>query len=119
MNRAIVIVKAGDPAFADAMERGILTARAQMTREQRAVVSAEFDRQRIAKQLHVAIGKNRGPAEYAELCFEAELAYGESLYNECLLLRAAKRVLGLYGLLVMAVRAAYRAQDRVLGGERR
>jgi len=119
-NRAIVIIKAGRADLADALASGAMAGRAQrqqadrLSAEQRAMVSAEIDRQRLARQLHVAIGKNRGAKEYADLCFEADMAYGESLYDEGRLHRLARRALGLYGLLVMALRAAYRAQDRVL-----
>ena len=125
-NRAIVIVKAGRADFADAMERGIIAGRAiRLDERKRQEVEAEIDRQAIEKGMQcnwkaaargvkVAIGRNLGAKDYANMCFDAEMDYGESFYEEGRLHRAARKALGVYGLLVMAVAAAYRAQDKVL-----
>ena len=120
MNRAIVIVKAGREDFADAMARGIMAARAgrerddRLTEAQARVVSAEMDRQKIARLLHVAVGNGKTAEDYAAMRFRAEMQYGEPLYDITPAGRFARRALGLYGLLIMTIRAAYRAQDKVL-----
>ena len=136
--RAIVIVKAGDPALADAMERGILAARAQAHAD---LASAAAGRSKLPQSpaatapsgrelfgegkrpvnrslLRVAVGNHKTAEDYANMRFEAELEYGESVYELSPARKLARKALGLYGLLVVGLSAAYRAQDRVLGGAR-
>ena len=122
-SRMLVIVKAGRADFADAAVDGILTAKGRQRAEQRRGADiaarepgapASVDWHAAARGVKVAIGRNLGADDYANMRFEAELEYGEPLYNETALHRAARRVLAVYGRLVLGVAAAYRAQDKVL-----
>lgn len=112
MSRALVIVKAGDPRIADAVERGIRAGKTpRLTREQAEVVSAEIDRQHIARLVRVAVGNDRTPEDYARLVTKARGDYGTPARPG----RIGRWLLQGYALVVVALAAACRAQDKVLG----
>lgn len=112
MSRALVIVKAGDPRISDAVESGIRTGREErLTPEQFEVVSAEIDRQHIARLVRVAVGNDKTPEDYASMVTKARGDYGTPARPG----RVGRWLLQGYALVVLALAAAYRAQDKVLG----
>ena len=138
MMKAIVIRTFGDPEMAEALRDGIEKgtrapyppasrgtspsadgeAKGRLTREQIEVVEAEIDRQHILEALvRVAVGNTKTAADYALMENKARADYAEDDGRPAWLRRMADRALGLYGLAVMALAAAYRAQDAVLGTE--
>lgn len=116
MNRAMVIVKAGDPDIADAVERGIREGRARrLTHEQAEVVSAEIDRQHIVRKLvRVAVGNTKTNDDYDAMITKARGDYGERRWGGALR-RIGTVLLVVYAMAVYALAMAYRAQDIVLG----
>ena len=75
--------------------------------EHRRVVEAEIDRQRIARALRVAM--HREPVDYEGLAFDAEVQYGESLYERGSLHWIAEKLLVGYALVVMGFERLFRA----------
>lgn len=80
--------------------RGTSLGEGGLTAEQVQVVEAEIDRQKIADLLRVAM--HREPVDYAEKAFDAEVEYGESLYERGPLGRLGEKLLVVYALVVMA-----------------
>ena len=64
------------------------------------MVSAEMDRQKVAELLRVAMHKE--PVDYAHLAYDAEVAYGESLYERGFLGKIGEKLLVGYALIVLA-----------------
>ena len=127
MIKAIVIKTVGDPEMAEAIESGIRAGtedarRAALTHDQIEIVEAEIDRQHILEALvRVAVGNTKTAEDYALMETKARADYAEDDGRPAWLRRMADRALGLYGLAVMALASAYRAQDAVLereGGRR-
>lgn len=88
----------------------------QLSREEIEVVSAEIDRQKILADLvRVAVNNTNTPEDYQIMTVKARGDYGKYSRPAGPLRRLARKLLGVYGLTVLAVAAAYRAQDRVLG----
>lgn len=113
----VLLLQGGDAEISGALAEGVLAGRAaRLEEDQRRVVSAELDRQAIARDLREAVGNHKTAADYAVMRFDAEVEYGEPVYNPTRLQRFADKLLAVYGLIVYGVAAAYRAQDRVLGG---
>lgn len=113
MNRALVIVKAGDPSIADAVERGILSGKDARRAQARAeVVPPEVDWKHVAQLVRVAVGNNRTAEDYARLVTKARGDYGQTGRRPG---RGRQRLLQGYALVVLALASAYRAQDRILG----
>lgn len=126
----VMLLQAGDPEITGAIAEGIMAARVAgaeaLTREQIETVEAEIDRQAIEEAmnrpqvqrslLRVAVGNSKTKEDYAMLSFEAEMDYGESLYEPGWWDKIADKALGIYGLFVYALHSVNRAQDKVLGG---
>lgn len=126
----VMLLQAGDPEITGAIAEGIMAARGEgaeaLTREQIETVEAEIDRQAIEEAmnrpqvqrslLRVAVGNSKTKEDYAMLRFEADMEYGESLYEPGWWDKIADKALGIYGLFVCALSGAFKAQDKVLGG---
>lgn len=123
IKRAIVVVKAGRPDFAEAMASGIMTAKSRrLTDAEREAVEAEIDRQKIHASLQrsllrVAVGNTKTADDYAAMRCDAEIEYGAPLYEDGPLRRAARKLMGVYGLLLVGIASAYKAQEKVLRGQ--
>ena len=78
-----------------------------LTKEQRETVSAEMDRQKIADYLRVAM--HREPVDYAALAFDAEMRYGESVYEPGPLKRAAEKMLVGWALICLGFHELFRS----------
>ena len=88
----------------------------RLSREEIEVVSAEIDRQKILADLvRVAVNNTNTPEDYQIMAVKARGDYGKYSRPAGPLRRLARKLLGVYGLTVLAIAAAYRAQDRVLG----
>ena len=84
------------------------------------------DRQSIARErgeqaierdlLHVAVGNHKTAEDYAVMRCQAEIEWGEPVDDPTPLERVLDKALGIYGLFVTAVAAAYHAQDKLLEG---
>ena len=86
-----------------------------LTEEQVEVVEAEIDRQRIQRALlRVAVGNTNTAEDYAAMLTKARGDYAVTR-RPGPLGRLGEQLLKLYALAVLAVSAAYRAQDLVLG----
>ena len=127
MMKAIVIKTYGDPEIAEALRDGIRAGtedarRAELTHDQIEVVEAEIDRQHILEELvRVAVGNTKTAEDYALMVTKSRADHAIDDGRPAWLRRMADRALGLYGLAVMALASAYRAQDIVLeqeGGRR-
>lgn len=133
-----MLIQGGDPEISGALGDGIMAVRLPMERplrretssvsgyagatfpkgegltpEQRSVVSAEIDRQKIADYLRVAM--HREPVDYAALAFDAEMRYGESLYEPGPLKRAAEKMLVGWALICLGFHELF----RIVGTEER
>ena len=122
---AMLLLTAGDPEISGALADGIMAVRGNpsapsghlpfqgrlgeakpLTREEAEIVSAELDRQRIVDwqkvghQLRVAM--HREPVDYAKLAWDAEVAYGESLYVPGVLGKIGEAMLVGYAMVVLA-----------------
>ena len=122
---AMLLLTAGDPEISGALADGIVAVRGTgdlirldaerratfpnggrlgeakpLNHEEAQVVSAEMDRQKIAELLRVAM--HREPVDYAHLAYDAEVAYGESLYAPGLLGKIGEKLLVGYALIVLA-----------------
>lgn len=99
-----VLITAGDPGISGALADGIRAARLPraepLEAEQIRTVKAEIDIQKAADCLRVAM--HREPVDYAGLTFDAEMAYGESLYNPGPLREIGKKLLVAYAIVVLA-----------------
>ena len=84
-----------------------LPAAKPLTHEEAQVVRAEMDRQKIVDWQEVAhqmrVAMHREPVDYAGLAYDAEVSYGESLYETGTLARKVGRKLLIgYAMVVMA-----------------
>ena len=99
-----LLLTAGDEQISSALASGIMAVRlpaaSPLEPEQARVVSAEMDRQKVAELLRVAM--HREPVDYAHLAYDAEVAYGESLYAPGLLGKIGEKLLVGYALIVLA-----------------
>lgn len=140
---AVMVLQAGAPEIAGALAEGIMKGRAataaagtssgpaghlpqrgRLFEGERRVVEAEIDRQAICEGvnapnvdralLRVAVGNHKTPEDYANMRFQAEMAYGEPVDEPTPLRRALDKALVIYAMFVEAVAGAYRAQDKVL-----
>ena len=120
-----MLLTAGDKEISAALASGMLAARLPManslsqptadsslkegalTKEQREAVSAEIDRQKIADYLRVAM--HREPVDYAALAFDAEMRYGESVYEPGPLKRAAEKMLVGWALICLGFHELFRS----------
>ena len=120
-----LLLTAGDERISSALASGIMAVRLPManslsqptddsslkegalTKEQREAVSAEIDRQKIADYLRVAM--HREPVDYAALAFDAEMRYGESVYEPGPLKRAAEKMLVGWALICLGFHELFRS----------
>ena len=120
-----LLLTAGDEQISKALADGIMAVRLPMansishaarasslkegalTKEQRETVSAEIDRQKIADYLRVAM--HREPVDYAALAFDAEMRYGESVYEPGPLKRAAEKMLVGWALICLGFHELFRS----------
>ena len=120
----VVLIQGGDAeisgAIADGMRRanegrGTISSVTPPPLEQVEVVEAEIDRQRIQRALlRVAVGNTNTAEDYAAMLTKARGDYAVTR-RPGPLGRLGEQLLKLYALAVLAVSAAYRAQDLVLG----
>jgi hypothetical protein len=124
----MLLLTAGDPEISGALADGIMAVRwnpsdppaaghlpfqgrlpeaKPLEPEQARVVSAEMDRQKVAELLRVAMHKE--PVDYAHLAYDAEVAYGESLYAPGLLGKIGEKLLVGYALIVLAFEKLFEA----------
>lgn len=126
---AVLLIQAGDPAISGALMDGVMAGRAaRLDAEQIKTVEAEIDRQAIKQGvnrpavqrslLRVAVGNTKTAAEYAQLLFEAEVAYGESVYEPTRLQRALDKAMVIYAMFVEAVSSAHRGHGRGTGARK-
>ena len=108
---AMLLLTAGDEQISSALASGIMAVRLPaakpLTHEEAQVVSAEMDRQKIVDWQEVAhqmrVAMHREPVDYAGLAYDAEVSYGESLYETGTLARKVGRKLLIgYAMVVMA-----------------
>jgi len=122
---AMLLLTAGDEQISSALASGIMAVRGTgdlirldaerratfpiggrlgeakpLNHEEAQVVSAEMDRQKVAELLRVAM--HREPVDYAGLAYDAEVAYGESLYERGFLGKIGEKLLVVYALIVLA-----------------
>lgn len=113
-----VLLQAGDAEISGALAEGIVAARLPEAKplepDEIRTVAAEMDRQAIARLMRVAMHKQ--PVDYGAKITKALGDYGQESELPGPLRRLTARLWGLYGLLVYALAAAFRAQERVLGG---
>ena len=99
-----VLLQGGDPeisaALADGIARGRVLRPAEML-----TVQDEIIRQRTKRRLEaMELRQGRDARYWSNLCFEAEMAYGESLFNETALERFGKKILTAYAFVFYALR---------------
>lgn len=126
---AMLLLTAGDEQISTALADGIMAVRGTgdlirpaaqatfptggrleeakaLTPEQMEVVKAEIDRQKIVDWQDVAhrmrVAMHPEPVDYAGLCFDADVQYGESLYERGRLGRLGERLLIGYAMIVLA-----------------
>ena len=136
----VVLIRRGDPEICGGIAEGIMKAREQgndgdLIRQRCAlppspkgegrgdeappmehveVVEAEIDRQRIQRALlRVAVGNHNTAEDYRNMMTKARGDYAIER-RPGTLRRFGEKLLSVYALAVLAVSAAYRAQDRVL-----
>lgn len=138
----VVLIRHGDPEISAGIAEGMMRAREQgndgdLIRQRCAlppsptgegmgkatppplehveVVEAEIDRQRIQRALlRVAVGNHNTAEDYRNMMTKARGDYAVTRRTGPLG-RLGEQLLKLYALAVLAVSAAYRAQDLVLG----
>lgn len=89
----------------------------RLTEAQIEVVEAEIDRQKILADLvRVAVNNGNTPEDYRTMTVKARGDYGRLYRAPGPARRFARLLLGVYGLAVLMIAGAYRAQDRVLEG---
>ena len=87
-----------------------------LTGEQVEIVEAEIDRQRIQRALlRVAVGNTNTDEDYRDMMTKARGDYGTDARKAGPLRAIGERLMQVYALMVLALSAAYRAQDAVLG----
>ena len=107
---AMLLLTAGDERISTALANGIMAVRLPeakpLTHEEAEVVKAEIDRQKIVDWQDVAhrmrVAMHPEPVDYAGLCFDADVQYGESLYERGRLGRLGERLLIGYAMIVLA-----------------
>ena len=113
-----LLLTAGDTEIAGALAEGAAKGRedsisqaSPMVRalppEQRQVVEAEMDRQRIARALRIAM--HREPVDYEGMAFDAELLYGVRPYEPGALHWIGEKLLVGYALVVMGFERLFRS----------
>ena len=111
----VVLMQSGDREISGAIAAGVLAARA-MTAEQIDTVEAEIIRQHVeASLLRVAVNNTKTPEDYRLMTIKLQGDCARYSRPPGALRRVGRRLLGLYGLLVYALGAAYRSQGRVTG----
>lgn len=110
-----MLIQGGDAEISGALADGIMAIRLPMAKplepDQMAVVSKEIKRQkdywkRTAERLRATMHKE--PVDYASLVFDAEMRYGESVYEPGPGWRAAEKLLVGYAMVVMAFHDLFR-----------
>ena len=90
-----LLIQAGDREISGALASGIMAARLSEAKplpmEQARIVSAEFDPDKTADLLRVAM--HREPVAYAAKAFDAEMQYGESVDDPGPVKRACEKML--------------------------
>ena len=117
---AMLLLTAGDEQISTALADGIMAVRLSearpLTHEEAEVVSAEMDRQKIVDWQDVAhrmrVAMHPEPVDYAGLCFNADVQYGESLYEPGRLGKLGKRLLIGYAMIVLAVERLFESVGR-------
>lgn len=106
-----VLLQAGDSEISGALADGIMAVRLPMAKplmmEQTKTVEAEIDRQRIADELREKL--HPVPVDYAHLAYDAEVMYGESLYEPGALGKVGEALLVGYAMVVMAFQELFEA----------
>ena len=120
----MLLLTAGDKEISTALADGMLAVRGTvanslshaarasslregaLTKEQREMVSAEMDRQRIAERLRNEMHPE--PVDYAAKAFDAEDRYGESLYEPGVWEKVGKAMLVVYALAVLGFERLFR-----------
>ena len=106
-----MLLTAGDKEISAALASGMLAARLPevrpLTHEEAQVVSTEMDRQKIADLLRVAMHPE--PVDYAGKVFDAEMAYGERLYQPGPMRKVGEFLLVRYALVVLAFDRLFKA----------
>lgn len=113
--RGVVIKLYGDPTLSGAIADGMSKA---LSPAQIEVVKAEIDRQHIARLVRVAVGNGNTAEDYQCMIIKARHDYGKYYRQPGPLQRVGDALLGVYALIVCGISAAYRSQERVLGGGR-
>ena len=110
-NKGYVILQAGDPAISGPLADGARIGRMQAIKRRQAETDMdEAEVQRIlARDLRVAM--HREPVDYAQLRFDAECRYGESVYDQTAFERASSKLLLWYAMAVMAVHRFFEWQE--------
>ena len=107
----MLLLRAGDEQISKALADGIMAVRLPevrpLTHEEAQVVSAEMDRQKIADLLRVAMHPE--PVDYAGKVFDAEMAYGDSLYEPGPMRKVGEFLLVRYALVVLAFDRLFKA----------
>ena len=89
------------------------------TRDRQSIARARGEQAIARDLLHVAVGNHKTAEDYAVMRCQAEIDWGEPVDYPTPLERLLDKALGIYGLVVCAVAAAYHAQDRLLGMDAR
>ena len=100
----MLLLTAGDKEISTALANGIMAVRLPMVKPlepaQREAVSAEVDRQKIAEELRRKL--HPVPVDYAGMAYDAEVQYGESLYEPGVMGKIGQALLVGYAMIVMA-----------------
>ena len=78
-----------------------------LSQEEAKVVSAEIDRQRIADELREKL--HPVPVDYAHLAYDAEVSYGERLYEPGVCGKIGEALMVGYAMVVMAFQELFEA----------
>ena len=123
---AVLLIQAGDPEISGAIAEGIMAGR-KMSNDLSRPFGApspegeglgtgrgltEAQRREVARGVKEAVGNTKGPEDYALLRFEAELEYGESLYEPGPMARLAEALLGAYALTVYRLHEFFRRERK-------
>ena len=108
---AMLLLTAGDKEISTALANGILAVRLPMAKplghKEADVVSAEMDRQRIAEALRKDL--HPVPVDYAGLAYDAEVSYGERMYEPGVLGKIGEALMVGYAMVVMAFQELFEA----------
>ena len=117
MTRAVVIKTMGDQKIGGAIEAGIRAGMAArpLAPEERRIVEAEMNEQRVRQLVRVAVGNTNTPEDYDMMTAAARADYGTRRAEPGPFGKAARWMLGVYGLLCWGIAEAYRKQEIVLG----